>query len=76
MKHLYNTLDPSNPKNASYYTTGPLDKVMRCCALTGEVDIVVVNRYYDDKIIGDPVATECYTVNELLRDGYVGIYAK
>lgn len=66
MKHLYNTFDPSH-KDAKIMFTHFGD-------ITLELEWDCYLQYLSDKIIGLPVATEFYTVEELVKQSIVGIY--
>lgn len=66
MKHLYNTFDPYH-KNAKIVFTHFGD-------ITLEPEWDRYLQSLSDKIIGLPVATEFYTVEELVKQNMVGVY--
>jgi len=66
MRWLTNTYDPSLPDVRMH--------VVRCFPETFEESWRLHLDYLKDKIIGEPQATEKYTVEQLKAMGMVGVY--
>ncbi len=68
MKHLTNIYDPKN-KNARRIIT-------RCFGETQDQAWASHIKWLKGKVIGDPMPTETYTVQQLRDQNMVGVYTK
>ena len=67
MRFLCNTYDPKDIRNKRYLTTPPHE--------TPEDALRHHLEWLKDKVIGEPQATETYTVEQLKEMGLVGVYS-
>lgn len=68
MRYLCNTFD-QNHQNAKMY-------VLLVQGKTRKEAWEQYKQWFADKVIGLPQATECHTVQELVNENIVGVYAK